>query len=67
MMAKIKKPKTRKKGGKSQSERFVEKARELGAEENGEAFERAFSKVVPPKTVKQKDGHNDPGGKQSSS
>jgi len=34
---------------KSQSRRFVEKARELGADESGEAFERGFKKIVPPK------------------
>jgi lipoate-protein ligase A len=47
-MAKTKKPKTRKKDEKSQPERFVEKAKELGADESAEAFERAFKKVVPP-------------------
>ncbi|MGE0652188.1 MAG: hypothetical protein AB7P12_10610, partial [Alphaproteobacteria bacterium] len=47
MMAKSKKPKTRKRDEKSQSERFVEKAKELGADESGEAFERAFKKIVP--------------------
>lgn len=49
MMAKSKKPETRKSGEKSQSERFVDTAKELGADESGEAFERAFKKVVPPK------------------
>ena len=34
---------------KSQYERFIEKAKELGVSENAEAFERAFKKVVPPK------------------
>jgi hypothetical protein len=51
-MAKSKKPKTRKKDEKSQSERFVEKAKELGADESGEEFERAFKKIVPPKKSK---------------
>jgi hypothetical protein len=35
-----------------QSKRFIEAARELGADESGEAFERAFNQVVqatPPK------------------
>ncbi len=39
------KPK-RKPDDKAQKERFIEKARELGADESGEAFERAFNKVV---------------------
>ena len=34
---------------KEQSRRFVETARELEADETGEAFERAFKKAVPPK------------------
>lgn len=33
---------------KPQHERFKEAARELGADKNSEAFERAFGKVVPP-------------------
>jgi hypothetical protein len=32
-----------------QSERFKETARALGADETGEAFEKAFAKIVPPK------------------
>lgn len=32
---------------KSQKERFIEKARELEADETGEAFERAIKKVIP--------------------
>jgi hypothetical protein len=32
-----------------QSQRFIETAREIGADETGEAFERAFKKIVPPK------------------
>ena len=31
-----------------QSERFKETARKLGADESGEAFERALRKIVPP-------------------
>jgi hypothetical protein len=31
-----------------QSERFKETARKLGADESGEAFERAFKKIAPP-------------------
>ena len=34
---------------KAQKERFIEKARELEADDSGEEFERAFKKVVPPK------------------
>jgi hypothetical protein len=34
---------------KSQKEKFIEKARELGCDEDPKAFEDAFSKVVPPK------------------
>ena len=30
-----------------QSKRFVETARELEADETGEAFQRAFEKIVP--------------------
>lgn len=32
-----------------QSKRFIEKAREIKADESGEAFERAFEKIVPEK------------------
>lgn len=31
-----------------QSERFKETARRLGADESGEAFERAFGKIIRP-------------------
>lgn len=34
---------------KTQKQRFIEAARELGADESGEAFERIFAKVVPAK------------------
>jgi hypothetical protein len=34
---------------KEQSKKFVQKARELGCDEDPKAFERAFSKIVPPK------------------
>ena len=33
---------------KSQRERFIEKAREIEADESGKAFERAFKKIIPP-------------------
>jgi hypothetical protein len=32
-----------------QSKRFIDTAREIGADEDPEAFERAFKKVVPSK------------------
>jgi hypothetical protein len=35
-----------------QSERFRQTARDLGCDESGEAFERAFGKIVPPKRPK---------------
>lgn len=37
---------------KSQRERFIEAAREHGASEDAEAFERVFAEIVPPKTGK---------------
>ena len=35
---------------KTQSEKFIEKAKEIGADdkESAEAFEKAFKKIVPP-------------------
>ena len=42
------KPKS-KQDDKEQSKRFIEKARELEADESEETFERAFEKAVPPK------------------
>ena len=38
---------------KAQSKRFIEKARELEADESGEAFEREFTKIIPPKRPKK--------------
>lgn len=35
---------------KEQSERFIETARELGVDESGEDFQRAFEKIVRPKS-----------------
>ena|GEM_PF-3653414 len=35
-----------------QRQRFIDKARELGLDESGESFERAFGKIVPPKHPK---------------
>jgi hypothetical protein len=34
-----------------QSERFKETARTLGADESGQAFERALKTIVPPKRI----------------
>jgi hypothetical protein len=34
---------------KAQQARFVKAAREMGADETGKEFERAFRKIVPPK------------------
>lgn len=56
-MAKDEKPKPKAKSkskftDKAQSERFIETARKLGIEETGEAFERAFAKIVPPKRTR---------------
>ena len=34
---------------KAQHARFVKAAREIGANETGEEFERAFRKIVPPR------------------
>jgi len=43
------KSKKRRSVDKAQSERFKEAARNLGADESGEAFRRAFTKIVPPR------------------
>ena len=53
-MAKAEKPKpktTAKPTKKNQFERFQQTARDLGVDDEGsaKAFERAFSKIVPPK------------------
>lgn len=50
-MAKSGKPKPKSKPkpkftDKAESERFIEAARRLGIEETGEAFEKAFAKIV---------------------
>lgn len=39
---------------KPQRERFIEAAREAGVDETGEAFERAFEKIVPPRWPRSK-------------
>ncbi len=42
------KPK-RKPDDKAQKKRFIEKARDLKADESGKGFERALKKILPPK------------------
>ena len=42
-------PKVYKQPDTEQSKRFIEAARELGTDETGEEFKRAFAKIVPPK------------------
>jgi hypothetical protein len=42
------KPAPQKPDDPAQSKRFVETAREIEADESGEAFRRAFEKIVPP-------------------
>ena len=37
---------------KEQSQRFIDAAKELEADKNGEAFERAFTTIVPSSTTK---------------
>ena len=39
---------------KPQRERFIEAAKEVGVDESGEEFERAFKRIVPPKPSPQK-------------
>ncbi len=43
------KPKT---ADKTQSERFIEAARQLGIEETGDGFENNFGRVAPVKPIK---------------
>lgn len=50
---------------KEQSQRFKEAAKELGADESGEMFERAFKRIVPPKKPKKQ--HPKPKAKKSGS
>jgi hypothetical protein len=38
---------------KSQKERFIEFAKEVGADDDGKALERTFGKAVPPKKPKR--------------
>jgi hypothetical protein len=55
-MAKADKPKPKKIPDKDQAERFKETARQLGVDETGEAFEKAFERVVPPVRPGRKSG-----------
>lgn len=53
-MAEAPKPKRPKaapkpKDERPQSERFIETAREIECDESGEAFERSFGRIVPPR------------------
>jgi hypothetical protein len=41
---------------KEQSERFIEKAKELEADKNAENFERAFKIIVPPNKPNESEG-----------
>lgn len=47
-----------------QLKRFRQTAYELGCDESGEAFERAFGKIVPPKRPKPKDEMPEPKSKK---
>jgi hypothetical protein len=52
-MGKAEKPKNRPQmTDKAQSERFRQTAQELECNENEEAFEQVFEKVIPPKRIK---------------
>ena len=54
MPAKRKPDKTPEAVAEAQKRRFIETAKELEADETGEAFERMFSKVVPHAKAKPK-------------
>jgi hypothetical protein len=47
----VKKPPSRKIEDKVQYERFREFAREHGADDDPEAFDQRFRKIVPPKAI----------------
>ena len=51
MPAKRKTDETPEAVAEAQKRRFIETAKELEADETGEAFERAFAKAVPAKTT----------------
>jgi hypothetical protein len=48
-MRKHKPPKSSKLADVDQSKRFIDMAREVGVDENPDAFDRAFKRVVKPK------------------
>lgn len=52
---------------KAQLDRFKETARELGCDETGEAFEKAFAKAVPAKKRQPSDAIKGPLSKQENS
>ena len=43
---------------KSQKQRFIETAKELGCAEDEEAFEKSFERIVPPKRGNNGDGED---------
>ena len=45
---------------KAQSKRFIEKAREVEADESGKAFEQVFKKIVPPKQSQKAQSEGSP-------
>lgn len=47
-------PRKRKPDNPEQFERFVEAARKAGVDESGEAFERAFDRIAPPRRPSSK-------------
>ena len=58
--------KKRKRDDPEQSKQFVKKARELGSNESGELFERAFNKIAPTKRPKKHTSRSRQNGKQFS-
>jgi len=52
---------------KPQRDRFIETARQIGASEDAEEFERAFRRVVKPKEVMPEDHRSRPSEKPPSS
>jgi hypothetical protein len=46
------KKRSRKRTDKAQFERFVETARQIGVDEDSEALDRAFEKIIPSKEKK---------------
>jgi hypothetical protein len=48
-MAKTRRPKKAKLDNPDQSKRFIDMARAVGVDESGDAFDKAFKKVLRPK------------------